>query len=93
MTTRWKGRSSRSSTIQEQQLKLQELEMLLSQRDDTVADLEKKLSVQLQMVKKLHRERNELRSKNASLVCKLAEVSRKHSVAASNNTTPPSFHR
>ena len=85
MTTRWKnrGRSSSRTFLQE---KIQELECLLQHRDESIADLDKKLSEQIQTVKKLRRERDELRSKNASLVTKLAEVSRKNSVAS---ITPP----
>jgi uncharacterized coiled-coil protein SlyX len=93
MTSRWKGRGSRSSTAyQQQQQRVVELEVLLAQRDETIADLQKKLTEQLQTVKKLRRDRQELRDKNASLVGKLAEVSRKHSVA-STSLTPPTQPR
>lgn len=82
MASRWKGKG-RSSSLQH---RVEELECLLASRDETIAELEKKLSDQLESVKKLRRERDELRSKNASLVVKVAEVSRKHSIA---NNTPP----
>lgn len=65
------------------------LETLLAQKDETITDLKKKLAEQLQVAKKLRRDREELRNKNASLVGKLAEVSRKHSCANIFNTTPP----
>ncbi len=70
--------------------KVEELENRLSLRDVTIADLEKKLGDHLQSVKKLRRERDELRDKNAQLVGKLAEVSRKQSLT---NNTPPSITR
>lgn len=89
MTSRWKGRYRSSSSIDLQQ-KQQELESLLVRKDETITDLEGKLSEQLLAVKKLRLERDELRNKNASLVVKLAEVSRKNSI---NNATPPSMSR
>ena len=85
MATRWKGRN-RSSSNYEQLQKLQEMESLLLRKDETIADLEGKLTEQLLAVKKLRRERDELRNKNASLVVKLAEVSRKNSI--NNNNSP-----
>lgn len=88
MANRWKGKN-RSPIINEQQQKLQELEFLLTQKDETITDLEKRLAEQLQTVKKLRRDREELRNKNASLVGKLAEVSRKNSIANITVTTPP----
>ena len=94
MAGRWKGsrsRSTTSTTIHEQQQKIHALECLLAERDETVAGLEKKLSEQLQASKKLLREREELRSKNATLTHKLAEVSRKHSVGM--GSTPPQHTR
>ena len=89
MTSRWKSKSRGSSVIlQEQQQKIQELELLLAQRDEKVAELEQRLAEKQQSVQKLRRERDELRNKNAALVGKLAEVSRKQSVASSNGTPP-----
>lgn len=92
MASRWKGRnrSSSSANFEQQQQKIQELEYLLTLREETVTDLEKRLSEQLLTVKKLRRERDELRDKNASLVGKLAEVSRKQSIAS---ITPPVLPR
>lgn len=87
MASRWKGRN-RSSFECGLQQKLQEMESLLVRKDETIADLESRLTEQLLAVKKLRRERDELRNKNASLVVKLAEVSRKNSI---NNATPPTM--
>lgn len=71
-----------------------ELEILLTQKDETIADLEKRMTEQVQAVKKLRRDREELRDKNAALVGKLAEVSRKNSVAIfSTGNTPPTQPR
>ena len=67
---------------------LRELESKLARRDATIAELERKLGEHLQ---KLRRERDELRDKNASLVGKLAEVSRKQSLT--NMTPPPNLPR
>lgn len=85
MASRWRGRSRAASAADLQQ-KVQELEAQLSRRDADIAELESKLEQQQLSVKKLRRERDELRSKNASLVGKLAEVSRKNSI---QNCTPP----
>lgn len=60
-----------------QDQRISELEILLAEK-------EKKILDQSQLIKKLTKERNELRNKNAMLVGKLAEVSRKHS-----GTLPP----
>ena len=89
MTYRWKGRN-RSSSKAFQQEKILELETQLALKDETIQDLEKRLTEQLLTVKKLRKERDELRNKNASLVGKLAEVSRKNSVAG---FTPPMMPR
>lgn len=91
MASRWKNRSRSSAYEQQlQQQRLLELECLLTQKDDAIAGLEKKLAEQLQVAKKLRRDREELRNKNASLIGKLAEVSRKQSSSVSFfSTTPP----
>jgi chromosome segregation ATPase len=79
----------------EQSRKIKELEKLLGEKDKTIAGLEEKvkaLSYELEHRKEftdvLTSERNALRQKNASLVGKLAELSRKQSV--SSFTTLPS---
>lgn len=103
MASRKKVRTRTASAIERQQRvteletvlaardrQLRELETQLALRDATIADLEKILDGQIQSVKKLRRERDELRDKNASLVGKLAEVSRKQSLT---NTTPPNLPR
>lgn len=95
MTSRWKGKGRSSAILQQQSHRILELEILVSQKDETIADLEKKLKEQLQAVKKLRRDREELRDKNASLVGKLAEVCRKNSIANlySSGNTPPTKPR
>lgn len=89
MASRWKGRNRSTSKVTQQE-RIQELECLLANRESTITELERKLAEHLLTVKKLRRERDELRSKNALLVGKLAEVSRKNSVHTfSSNSTPP----
>lgn len=89
MTSRWKGRG-RTSAVYQQQQRVLELELLLAQKDETIANLERRLTEQVLAVKKLRRDREELRDKNSALVGKLAEVSRKNSVANFNTgNTPP----
>ena len=87
MASRWKGRNRASGKVTQQE-KIQELECLLVNREETITELERKLAEHLLTVKKLRRERDELRNKNASLVGKLAEVCRKSSVANFNSTPP-----
>lgn len=63
-----------------------ELESLLAQSDAVVVHLKKMLTEQGESqsssIKKLMKERDELRNKNATLVGKLAEVSRKKSLTS-----------
>ena len=91
MSSKWKSRSLVKPGVVSggPSQKIKQLELLLSKKDETIAALERKLAEQAEASKKLRRERNELREKNASLVMKLAEVSRK-SVA---NNTPPNLSR
>ena len=82
--------SSSSSVIESQQGRISELESLLAERDEVITNLQKKLVEQGELhnssMKKFRRERDELRTKNATLVSRLAEVSRKRSLTTN---TPP----
>lgn len=89
-----KGRSSNSRKHEFQEHRIRELESMLAERDAEVANLQGRLAEQGEShsmsIKKLRKERDELRNKNAALVGKLAEVSRKQSIT---NITPPVLPR
>lgn len=75
--------------------KTKDFEKALEERDKTIArqaerigELEKELESRRRFIDDLTAERNDLRRKNATLVSKLAEISRKQSV--SSFTTFPS---
>ncbi len=81
----WKNSRSRASTITNEYMrKISQLETALAQKDEIIASLSL-------ANKKLRKERDELRGKNASQVTRLAEVSRKNSCAKIN--TPPRIQR
>lgn len=104
MTSRFGKRNRSSSKLDhsayspnpgEQSRRIKDLEKSLEEKDKTIAELQEKvkeLSSELERRKEftdvLTSERNALRQKNASLVGKLAELSRKQSV--SSFTTLPS---
>ena len=102
MTSRFGKRNRSSSKLdqsysssEDQSRKIKDLEKSLEEKDKTIAGLEEKikeltreLEHRKQLVDVLTSERNALRQKNASLVGKLAELSRKQSV--SSFTTLPS---
>ena len=87
-----KGRRNRSSSkleTSDQSKKIKELEKALEERDRTIAGLKEKIGVlssdlehRKQCVDNLTSERNDLRQKNAALIGKLAELSRKQSVSS-----------
>ena len=102
MTSRFGKRNRSSSKLsdsysssEDQNRKIKDLEKSLEEKDKTIAGLEEKikeltreLEHRKQFVDVLTSERNALREKNASLIGKLAELSRKQSV--SSFTTLPS---
>ena len=104
MTSRFGKRNRSSSKLDhgayspnpgEQSRKIKDLEKALEEKDKTIAELQERvkelcseLERRKQFIDVLTSERNALRQKNASLVGKLAELSRKQSV--SSFTTLPS---
>lgn len=94
MASRKKTRNNRVSSggtaesqLYQLQQRVKELEFAHAEKDDTIQDLKDRLRTQTNAAQKLRKERDELRSKNATLVTKLAEISRKNSVNFC--TTPP----
>ena len=61
--------------------RIRELEQLLKEKDE-------QLEHWRQIIEKLKKERGELRDRNSSLVNKMAEITRKQSVASFNNSPP-----
>lgn len=92
-----RGRSSTSSKYDAQEKRIYELESLLAERDAVILDLHKKLAEQGESHSlsnmKLRKDRDELRAKNAALVGKLAEVSRKQSTNIAPSVFPSTLHR
>ena len=107
MTSRFGKRNRSSSKLSEsftagdQSKKIRELEKALDAKDEIIAGLEtkvKELTRELEhrkrLVDDLTIERNALRQKDASLVGKLAELSRKQSVSSMNSfPSPPRLPR
>lgn len=76
------------ATVQHLERQLKERDNQIAQLEERICNQEKLLQHRLQCMERLKKERDELRKTNAVLIGKTAELSRKQSIAGSQNGSP-----